>query len=109
MWSTPGSVVAFELQTDAPRFLRPSVGAAIVLLLFTWARLIGYGHMRRRRDSGRFSSRTRKGDATERRRHERRVLGQGAAVRRGRTAFVMYAFRAERGSRSAIQLDLTID
>jgi phosphatidylglycerol lysyltransferase len=32
----------FELQGDASRFLRASVGAAIVLLLFGFARLIGY-------------------------------------------------------------------
>jgi phosphatidylglycerol lysyltransferase len=32
----------FELQGDASRFLRASVGAAIVLLLFAIARLIGY-------------------------------------------------------------------
>jgi phosphatidylglycerol lysyltransferase len=33
----------FELQGDASRFLRASVGAAVVLLLFALARLIGYG------------------------------------------------------------------
>jgi len=33
----------FELQSDASRFLRASVGAAVVLLLFALARLIGYG------------------------------------------------------------------
>ena len=33
----------FELQGDASRFLRASVGAAVVLLLFAFARLIGYG------------------------------------------------------------------
>ena len=32
----------FELQGDASRFLRASVGAAVVLLLFGFARLIGY-------------------------------------------------------------------
>jgi phosphatidylglycerol lysyltransferase len=32
----------FELQSDASRFLRASVGAATVLLLFGFARLIGY-------------------------------------------------------------------
>ena len=32
----------FELQGDASRFLRASVGAAIVLLLFGFSRLIGY-------------------------------------------------------------------
>jgi phosphatidylglycerol lysyltransferase len=33
----------FELQGDASRFLRASVGAAVVLLLFAFARLIGFG------------------------------------------------------------------
>ncbi len=32
----------FELQGDASRFLRASVGAAVVLLLFGFARMIGY-------------------------------------------------------------------
>ena len=32
----------FEMQGDASRFLRASVGAAVVLLLFGFARLIGY-------------------------------------------------------------------